>query len=188
MDAVVREGGVTPVATVDFAEWVAARGSSLLRLAYVLTGSASEAEEIVQEALSRALPLWGRISGLEDPDAYVRRMVVNAHTSAWRRFRRREVPVAQVASGRLRPRYNRTRQAFSQAAEPEYSLPSDRAVWPTRMGANGRSLTMPMMLFTNSVVWWRSDSLPPKKCAIAWSIVAVVSTPLPTGASPSSTP
>lgn len=96
MDAVVREGGVTPVATVDFAEWVAARGSSLLRLAYVLTGSASEAEEIVQEALSRALPRWGRISGLEDPDAYVRRMVVNAHTSAWRRFRRREVPVAQV--------------------------------------------------------------------------------------------
>jgi RNA polymerase sigma-70 factor (sigma-E family) len=97
MGMVLREGEVTPVvASVDFAEWVAVRGPGLLRLAYVLTGSAAEAEEIVQEALSRALPRWGRIVSLDNPDAYVRRMVVNAHTSAWRRFRRREVPVAAL--------------------------------------------------------------------------------------------
>jgi RNA polymerase sigma factor (sigma-70 family) len=29
-------------------------------------------------------------------DAYVRRMVVNAHTSWWRKFRRRESPVAEL--------------------------------------------------------------------------------------------
>jgi RNA polymerase sigma factor (sigma-70 family) len=34
---------------------------------------------------------------LDDPDAYVRRMVVNAHTSWWRRFRRWESPVSVVA-------------------------------------------------------------------------------------------
>ena len=94
MGMVLREGEVAPmVASVDFAEWVAVRGPGLLRLAYVLTGSAGEAEEIVQEALSRALPRWTRIVSLDNPDAYVRRMIVNAHTSAWRRFRRREVPV-----------------------------------------------------------------------------------------------
>lgn len=79
-----------------FDEWVAARGPGLLRLAYLLTGQAAEAEDLVQDSLSRALPRWSRISGLEDPDAYVRRIVVNANTSRWRRFRRRESPVADV--------------------------------------------------------------------------------------------
>ena len=47
-------------------------------------------------ALSRALPRWARISTVDDPDAYVRRMVVNAHVSRWRTVRRREVPVEVV--------------------------------------------------------------------------------------------
>lgn len=81
---------------VDFDDWVAARGPALLRLAYVLTGSRADAEDVVQDALSRALPRWSRISTLDDPDAYVRRMVVNAHVSWWRRTRRREVPVESV--------------------------------------------------------------------------------------------
>ncbi len=81
---------------VDFDDWVAARGPALLRLAYVLTGSRADAEDVVQDALSRALPRWSRISTLDDPDAYVRRIVVNAHVSWWRRMRRREVPVESV--------------------------------------------------------------------------------------------
>lgn len=85
------------VATSDpptFDSWVAARGPALLRLAYVITGNAADAEDVVQDALSRALPRWERISRVEDVDAYVKRMVVNAHTSWWRRFRRRESPSA----------------------------------------------------------------------------------------------
>jgi RNA polymerase sigma-70 factor (sigma-E family) len=80
----------------DFDTWVAARGPGLLRLAYTLTGNAADAEDVVQEALARALPRWDRISRVEDVDAYVRRMVVNANTSWWRRFRRRESPVAEL--------------------------------------------------------------------------------------------
>lgn len=80
----------------DFDSWVAARGPALLRLAYVLTGNGPDAEDVVQDALSRALPRWSRIASVEDPDAYVRRMVVNAHVSRWRKFRRREVPVEAV--------------------------------------------------------------------------------------------
>lgn len=83
--------------TRDFDEWVASRGPGLLRLAYVLTGNRNDADDVVQEALSRALPRWSRISRLDNPDAYVRRMVVNAHTSGWRRFRRRESPVPEPA-------------------------------------------------------------------------------------------
>lgn len=68
----------------------------MLRLAYLLTGNKADAEDVVQEALSRALPRWGRISVVDDPDAYVRRMVINAHTSWLRKFRRRESPVPDV--------------------------------------------------------------------------------------------
>jgi len=85
--------------TPDFDEWVAARGPSLLRLAYVLTGSRDEAVDIVQEALSRALPCWSRISNLQDPDAHVRRMVISAHVPRWRRFRRRGTPISTLVDG-----------------------------------------------------------------------------------------
>jgi RNA polymerase sigma-70 factor (sigma-E family) len=81
---------------VDFDEWVAARGVGLIRLAYVLTGNRHDAEDLVQDVLARALPRWSRIAVVENPEAYLRRMLVNAHTSAWRRFRRRETPVAAL--------------------------------------------------------------------------------------------
>jgi RNA polymerase sigma-70 factor (sigma-E family) len=80
----------------DFDDWVAARGPALLRLAYVLTGNRADAEDAVQDALSRALPRWETIRTTGNPDAYVRRMVVNAHTSWWRKFRKRESPLADV--------------------------------------------------------------------------------------------
>ena len=86
----------------DFDTWVAARGPGLLRLAYTLTGNRADAEDVVQEALARALPRWSRISRVEDVDAYVRRMVVNANTSWWRRWRRRESPVAELRDSRGR--------------------------------------------------------------------------------------
>ncbi|WP_235737816.1 SigE family RNA polymerase sigma factor [Nocardioides alcanivorans] len=83
-------------APVDFDTWVAARGPGLLRLARRLAADPADADDVVQEALSRALVRWERIGRLEDVDAYVKRMVVNAHTSWWRRFRRREHPTAAV--------------------------------------------------------------------------------------------
>ena len=94
--------GTTP----DFDEWVAARGQSLLRLAYVLTGEPQEAEDVVEDALSRALPRWSRISRRHDPDAHVRRLVVRAHVSRWRRLRRWRAPapppMEQAASTGIR--------------------------------------------------------------------------------------
>jgi len=98
MDVALTAEGVAGLAasSSDFDDWVAARGPALMRLAYALTGNRADAEDVVQDALSRALPRWERISAVEDPDAYVRRMVINAHTSWWRKFRRRESPVAIV--------------------------------------------------------------------------------------------
>ena len=101
MQAVV-EGAKVAAEAPDFYGWVTVRGPQLLKLAYTLTGNTADAEDVVQEALARALPRWGRISRVENVDAYVRRMVVNAHTSWWRKFRRRESPVAELRDSGVR--------------------------------------------------------------------------------------
>jgi RNA polymerase sigma-70 factor (sigma-E family) len=90
------EAGAQVADLDDFDDFVAARGRSLIRLAYVLTGDAADAEDAVQDALARALPRWDKIRATADPDAYLRRMVVNANVSRWRRFRRQETPFADV--------------------------------------------------------------------------------------------
>ena len=79
--------------SLDFELWVTEKADALLRFAYVLTGDKSLAEDAVQDALTTACARWGRVSQADDPEAYVKRMVVNAHISWWRRFRRREAPV-----------------------------------------------------------------------------------------------
>lgn len=86
-------GAVDP----DFESWVQARGAALLRFAYLVVGERTRAEEAVQEALVAAWPRWTWIVRRGDPEAYVRRSIVNAGTSWWRRFRRRELPVAEPA-------------------------------------------------------------------------------------------
>ena len=79
----------------SFAEFVAQRQRPLLRFAMVLTGDSGLAEDIVAEVLARTYQRWARISAVDDPNAYVRRMIVNEYTSWWRK-RRRLLPHAQL--------------------------------------------------------------------------------------------
>ncbi|HYN75135.1 MAG TPA: SigE family RNA polymerase sigma factor, partial [Candidatus Limnocylindria bacterium] len=62
-----------------------ARGPALLRFAYVLTTDAHAAEDLVQSALADAYRHWRRVQQTEQPDAYVRKIVVNRHLSGRRR-------------------------------------------------------------------------------------------------------
>jgi RNA polymerase sigma-70 factor (sigma-E family) len=71
---------------VDFSEYVAARGEALERYAYVLTGDAHRAEDLVQTALLKAYRRWRRVSRADSPDAYVRRIVTTSYLD-WRRRR-----------------------------------------------------------------------------------------------------
>ena len=59
----------------DFAEFVGARWTSLYRLAYLLAASPAGAEDLLQTTLEKAYMGWGRISAMEYPEAYVRRMI-----------------------------------------------------------------------------------------------------------------
>ncbi|WP_238007030.1 SigE family RNA polymerase sigma factor [Dactylosporangium sp. AC04546] len=85
---------------MDFHEYVYARGPALLRLACLLTGDPHRAEDLVQEVLVSAYTKWHRISTADRPDVYMRRMLVNANISWWRRLTNREVAIDAVPDRR----------------------------------------------------------------------------------------
>ncbi|GIH93023.1 SigE family RNA polymerase sigma factor [Planobispora siamensis] len=70
-----------------FAAFVAARATSLLRVAYLSCGDEGEAEDLLQTALERAYRNWDRVR-YDNPEPYVRRIIVNA---AINRARRRAI-------------------------------------------------------------------------------------------------
>jgi RNA polymerase sigma-70 factor (ECF subfamily) len=57
----------------------------LVDLAYATSGSRLAAEDLVQEAMIAASRNWQRISRLDRPGAWVRRVVLNLSTSLYRR-------------------------------------------------------------------------------------------------------
>jgi RNA polymerase sigma-70 factor (sigma-E family) len=76
----------------DFESWMATRQGRLLRTAYLLTGDVHAAEDLVQTALAKLYLAWDRVSQAPSVDAYARKILVNEHTSTWRRlWRHREV-------------------------------------------------------------------------------------------------
>ncbi|MGK5738729.1 sigma factor [Micromonospora sp. URMC 103] len=84
---------------LDFREFVELRYSDLLRTAYLLTGSRDTAQDLVHDALLKAMRHWGH---LYEPMAYVRRAMVNARASRWRRLGLRELLTPAVPE-RSRP-------------------------------------------------------------------------------------
>lgn len=69
---------------LTFGEFVARRSVALQRFAYLITGNVEDARDAVQDALTGAYPRWERIARRGDPEAYVRRSIVNAHITRWR--------------------------------------------------------------------------------------------------------
>jgi RNA polymerase sigma-70 factor (sigma-E family) len=72
--------------TSDFTQFVEAREQSLRRTAWLLTGDWGLAEDLVQTALARSWPRWERINRRDDPEIYVRRVIVNTWAT-WSRRR-----------------------------------------------------------------------------------------------------
>ncbi|MBB6350367.1 SigE family RNA polymerase sigma factor [Nonomuraea muscovyensis] len=70
-----------------FDEFLAGRGSSLLRTAILVCGATRhDAEDLVQHALEKVYRHWPRIRR-DNPEAYARKVVVNAAISKARRRR-----------------------------------------------------------------------------------------------------
>jgi RNA polymerase sigma-70 factor (sigma-E family) len=83
---------------VEFDAYVEARRGALMRFATVLTGQTWLADDLVSDVLGRAYEAWPRIDALDDPHAYIRRMIVNDHLSFRRRWARTS-PVADIDPG-----------------------------------------------------------------------------------------
>ncbi|MFT4110309.1 SigE family RNA polymerase sigma factor [Propionicimonas sp.] len=85
----VSESTATAAGTaVSFDEYVTTRSAALQRFAFLITRNRDDALDAVQEALAGLYPRWARVSASGEVDAYVRRSIVNAHVSAWRKVRR----------------------------------------------------------------------------------------------------
>jgi RNA polymerase sigma-70 factor (sigma-E family) len=81
-------GSTDSAAEQRFREFVHARTPALSRTAYLLTGDAHLAEDLVQTALFKAAKAWHRIDG--DPEPYVRRILYTQNVSWWRTRRLNE--------------------------------------------------------------------------------------------------
>lgn len=76
----------TPDDTFD--AFVRARLPALLRFAHAVTGDPHTAADLVQDALERTGVRWSKLDRLGDPEAYVRRAIINGRASRWRKHRR----------------------------------------------------------------------------------------------------
>ena len=79
-----------------FTAFVRSRGEHHLRVATLLTGNPAAAEDLVQASLLKLYQAWPRIDTSIEPDAYLRRIIVNTHRSWWRARWRQETPVSEV--------------------------------------------------------------------------------------------
>lgn len=80
----------------SFEAFVRRHTPTLLRTAYLLTGDAGAAEDLVQDTLLRLLTRWERVAAADAPLAYVRRSLTNAFVNRTRRAWRREQAWADV--------------------------------------------------------------------------------------------
>jgi RNA polymerase sigma-70 factor (sigma-E family) len=71
----------------EFSDFMHGRWAQLVRLGYGLTGDLQIAEDLAQTAFTRAYASWPRVRRAADPDAYVRKIVVNANLNRFRKHR-----------------------------------------------------------------------------------------------------
>ncbi len=73
-----------PASPLHFDAYVHDRSRALLRLAFLLTGDAHHAEDLVQTTLVKVMGRWDQLVAGGDPHAYIRKVLL--HTAlGWRR-------------------------------------------------------------------------------------------------------
>lgn len=75
----------------SFADYVRERHVALVRFARLLCGDSHLADDLVQDALVRSAMRWGQIERQDDPEAYLRRAIVNGYLNRRRKQRRETV-------------------------------------------------------------------------------------------------
>ena len=91
--------GMVP-GTSSFEDFFDAEMDRLLRSLVVITGSATEAEDIAQEAFVRVYERWDRVGAMDDPSGYLHRAAMNVFRSRYRRARRAIGRTLKIANDR----------------------------------------------------------------------------------------
>src|SRR5215469_17027220 len=119
-----------------------AAADPLFRAGYLMTGDASEAEDLVQETFIRVARRWPRVSAMDHPVAYARRILINlALDGAGRRSRQRAELEAPGGQPELADEgAARALQGIDDLAEFRWALarlpPRERAVLVLRYWAD----------------------------------------------------
>jgi RNA polymerase sigma-70 factor, ECF subfamily len=71
----------------DFTAFYDATWSRTVACAYAVTGELGAAEEVAQEAYTRAWTRWSKLSVYDNPGAWVRQVATRQAISRWRRMR-----------------------------------------------------------------------------------------------------
>jgi RNA polymerase sigma-70 factor (sigma-E family) len=71
----------------EFSDFAYSRWPRLYRLGYGLTGDPGLAEDLAQTALANAYAAWPRVRRADDPDAYLRRILLNCYRGGFRKRR-----------------------------------------------------------------------------------------------------
>jgi len=83
----------------EFSEYVAGRWPRLVRSAVLLGCAPTEAEDVVQTALTKCLVSWAKVRRADDRDAYVHRVLINTFTTSRRRRWTDERPTDRLPDG-----------------------------------------------------------------------------------------
>ncbi len=83
-----------------FDDFVRSRLAALLRFGRALTGSEHAGADLVQDALEATLLRWSKIAA-GNPEAYVRKVMVNRNISVWRKRRREQMVQSPPDQGYL---------------------------------------------------------------------------------------
>jgi RNA polymerase sigma factor (sigma-70 family) len=94
------DGGIDCAASPSsrFEDFFTAEYRRVVGLAAVLCGRRAVAEELAQDAFVAAFRRWERISGYDDPAAWIRRVTLNLATSAFRRRTREAKALIRLAA------------------------------------------------------------------------------------------
>jgi RNA polymerase sigma-70 factor (sigma-E family) len=71
----------------EFRDFMHGRWPAMVRLAYALTGDQGHAEDVAQAAFARAYASWPKVRRTGNPEAYVRRIVINENRNRFRKQR-----------------------------------------------------------------------------------------------------
>jgi RNA polymerase sigma-70 factor (sigma-E family) len=90
------------------------RAAPLHRNAYLLCGDWHLAEDLVQETLAKVYLHWHRVQSVDNPDAYVRRILLNEARTRWRHH---DAPVLRTGDVGDHPVQEGTEEAVVRRSE-----------------------------------------------------------------------